>query len=125
MKCFVWSAALHGLETWTLRRNEQKRLKAFQTRICKMDRQHKNAVVLERVGKNNAGTDKEEEKKLAGPFAKKELLLKDALEGMANGKKFRGRKKYQMLDNIMINGLYEDTKRKAEKRVERRRLSLQ
>ena len=35
----------------------------------------KNAVVLERVGegKNNAGTDKEEENKLAGPLAKKEL----------------------------------------------------
>ena len=35
----------------------------------------KNAVVLERVGrrKNNAGTDKEEEKKLTGPLAKKKL----------------------------------------------------
>ena len=30
-----------------------------------------------------------------------------------------------MIENIMINGLYEDTKRKAEKRVERRILSLQ
>ena len=43
--------------------------------------------------------------------------LKDALEGMVNGKKFRSRR-YQMIDNIMINGLYEDTKRKAEKMVE-------
>ena len=35
----------------------------------------KNAVVLQRVGegKNNAGADKEEEKKLAEPLAKKEL----------------------------------------------------
>ena len=30
-----------------------------------------------------------------------------------------------MTDNIMINGLYEDMKRKAEKRVEWRMLSLQ
>ena len=30
-----------------------------------------------------------------------------------------------MIDNIMINGLYEDTNRKAEKRVEWRMLSLQ
>ena len=52
-------------------------------------------------------------------------LLKDALEGMVNGKKVRGRRKYQMIDNIMINGLYEDTKRKAEKKVEWRMLSLQ
>ena len=41
---------------------------------CKMDRQNKNAVLLEsEKRKNNAGTDKEEEKKLAGPLAKKEL----------------------------------------------------
>ena len=34
----------------------------------------KNTVVLERVGrKSNAGTDKEEEKKLAGSLAKKEM----------------------------------------------------
>ena len=50
-------------------------------------------------------------------------MLKDALEGMVNGKKVRGRR-YQMIDNIMIYGLYEDTKRKAEKRVEWRMLSL-
>ena len=24
LKCFVWSVALYGAETWTLRRNEQK-----------------------------------------------------------------------------------------------------
>ena len=55
--------------------------------------------------KNNAGTDKEEEKKLAG-------TLPDALEGMVNGKKVRGRRRYQLIDNIIINGLYEDTKKK-------------
>ena len=30
VKCFVWSVALYGAETWTLRRNEQKRLEAFE-----------------------------------------------------------------------------------------------
>ena len=29
-KCFVWSVALYGAETWTLRRNEQKRLEEFE-----------------------------------------------------------------------------------------------
>ena len=52
------------------------------------------------------------------------LLRTRALEGMLNGKKVRDRR-YQIIDNIMINGLYEDTKRKAEKRVEWRMLSLQ
>ena len=53
------------------------------------------------------------------------LLRTRALEGMVNGQKVRGRVRYQMIDNIMINGQCEDTKRKAEKRVEWRMLSLQ
>ena len=42
---------------------------------CKMDRQNKNCSRATKSGrrKNNAGTDKEEEKKLAGPLGKKEL----------------------------------------------------
>ena len=52
-------------------------------------------------------------------------LKTPALEGMVNVKKVRGRRRYQMIDNIMINVLYEDTERKAEKRVEWRMLSLQ
>ena len=56
VKCFVWRVALYGAETWTLRRNEQKRLKEFEMWIWrKMKRvkwtdKIKNAVVLERVG---------------------------------------------------------------------------
>ena len=49
--------------------------------------------------------------------------LNDALEGMVNGKKVRGRRRYPMIDNIMINGLNADKKRKTEKRVEWRMLS--
>ena len=30
VKCFVWSLVLYGAETWTLRRNEQKRLETFE-----------------------------------------------------------------------------------------------
>ena len=59
-----------------LRRNEQERLEAFEMRIwrrikhVKWTDKIKNAIVLERVG-DNARSDKEEEKKLAGPLAKK------------------------------------------------------
>ena len=39
---------------------------------CKMDKQYKNCSCARKSGrrKNNAGTDKEEERKLAGPLAK-------------------------------------------------------
>ena len=64
------------------------------------------------------------ERKWRGHCLERICLLKDALEGMVNGKKVRGRRRYPMIDNIMMNGLYADTKRKAMKRVEKRLLSL-
>ena len=41
---------------------------------------------------NNAGTDKEEANKLLGHWLKTNCLLKDAPEGMVNGKNVRGRR---------------------------------
>ena len=63
---------MYGAETWTLRRNEQKRL---EDEACKIDLQNKKCRLLKKSGrrKNNAGTDKEKEKKLTGQQAKKEL----------------------------------------------------
>ena len=91
--------------------------------VCKMDRQNKKCSCAGKSGrrKNNAGTDEEEKNKLTGPLAKKELPA----EGMVNGKKVGGRRRYQLVDNIMINGLSAGTKSKAEKRVEWRTLSFQ
>ena len=45
------------------------------------------------------------------------LLCTSVLEGMVNGK-VSGRRIYSIIDNIMVNGLYADTKKKAEKREE-------
>ena len=60
-----------------------------------------------------------------GHWLRRNYLLKDALEGMINRKKVRGRRRYQMIDNVMINRLYADTKMKTQKRVEWRIMSLQ
>ena len=38
-----------------------------------------------------------------GHWLRRKYLLKDALDGMVNGKNVRGRRRYQMIDNIMIN----------------------
>ena len=77
MKCFVWSVVLYGAETWTLRRNEQKQLEAFEMWVrrrmegCKMNRQNKKCSCARKSGRryNNAGTVMEEENKLAGTLA--------------------------------------------------------
>ena len=133
VKCVVWSVVLYGAETWTLRRNEQKQREAFEIRVwrrmgrVKWADKIKNAVVLERVGEGRIMLEltRKRERIWLGHWLRRNCLLKDALEGMINGKKVRDRRRYQIIDNIMINGLYEDTKRKAEKRVEWRMLSLQ
>ena len=79
----------------------------------------KNAVVLERVreGKIMLELIKKRKRNWLGHWLRRNCLLKDAPGGMVNQKKVRGRRRYQLIDNIMINGLYADTKKKAEKRV--------
>ena len=38
-----------------------------------------------------------------GHWLRRDCLLMDALERMVNGKKVRGRRRYQIIDYIMIN----------------------
>ena len=96
MKCFVWIVALYASETWTLRRSEQKRLEAFQTRIwrrmehVKWTDKIKYAVVLERVREGRIMLEliKKRKKNWLGHWLRRNCLLKDALEGMVKGRKF-------------------------------------
>ncbi|KAJ4433141.1 hypothetical protein ANN_15398 [Periplaneta americana] len=44
-------------------------------------------------------------------------------EGMVNGRKVHGRRRYQMIDDIKIHGSYAETKRKADNRKDWRMLS--
>mgnify|MGYP006908191459 FL=1 len=60
-----------------------------------------------------------------GHWQRRNCLLKDALEGMVNGRRVRGRRRYQMIDDIKIYGSYEETKRKTENRKYWRMLGLQ
>ena len=83
-------------------------------KIKKIKRVGESIIILELI-----------KKKWRGHWLERNWLLKDALEGMVNGKKVRSRRRYQMIDNIIVNGLYADTKRKAERRIEWRMLSLQ
>ena len=75
----------------------------------------RNAVVLERVREGRIMLELIKKRKInwLGHWLTRNCLLKDALEGRVKGKKVRGRRRYQMIDNIMINGLYEDTKYRA------------
>ena len=78
-----------------------------------------NALVLERVREGRIMLEliRKRKRNWLGHWLRRNCLLKNVLEGMVNGKKVRDRRRYQMIDNNVINGLYEDTKRKAEKWV--------
>ena len=113
VKCVMWSVTLYSAETWTLRRNEQKRLEAFEKWVWRrMERvkwtdKIKNSLVLKRVEKGRIMQEliKKRKRNWLDHWLRKNFLLKDALEGMVNGKKVRGRRIYQMIDDIMTNGL--------------------
>ena len=66
---------------------------------CKVDRQNKKYRCSRKSGKrkNNAGTDKEKEEKLAGPLDKKELPA----EGFSrrNGKREEGSRQKKISDD--------------------------
>ncbi|KAJ4439409.1 hypothetical protein ANN_07533 [Periplaneta americana] len=58
-------------------------------------------------------------------WLRRNCLLKDALQGMVNGRRVRGRRRYQMIDDIKIYGSYAEIKRKAENGKDWRTLGLQ
>ena len=133
MKCFVWSVAFYGAETWTLRRSEEKRIEAFEMWIWRrMERvkwtdRIRNEAVLERVGEERMMLKliRKRKRNWLGHWMRRKCLLKDALEGMVNERRVRGRIRYQMVDDIEICGSYAETKRKAENRKDWRMLGLQ
>ena len=59
---------------------------------CKMDRKIINTVLLERVGEERIILEliKKRKRNWLGHWLRRHCLLKDALEGIANGKKVRG-----------------------------------
>ena len=63
-----------------------------QDGACKMDRQNKKCSSARKSGirKNNAGTDKEEEKKMAGPLAKKRLSAEGCSRSRVRKSRYSG-----------------------------------
>ncbi|KAJ4444950.1 hypothetical protein ANN_06749 [Periplaneta americana] len=110
VKCFVWSVALYGAETWTLRRSEEKRIEAFELWIwrrmerVKWTHRIKNEAVLERVVEERMMLKliRKRKRNWLGHWLRRNCLLKNVLEGMVNGRRVRSRRRYQMIDDIKI-----------------------
>ena len=128
IKSLVWSVFLYGAETWTLRREDMKRINALETWIWRRvervswTEKKSNEEILERVQEKRCLLERviHSKKRWIGHIVRGEGLLKEVIEGRMEGKRPRGRKRIGMLQEIK-EGTYGEMKRSAENKTEWRR----
>ena len=123
VKTLVWTKLLYGSETWTLKKEDIRKLEALEMwlwrrmeKISWKDR-ISNEVVLRRVGVERELITmlRSRKKSWIGHVLRGDGLLKEVIEGRMEGSKPRGRPRLGMLDDL-ITASYVDMKRKAEDR---------
>ena len=122
MKCYVWSMALYGAETWTLRATYQKRLESFET-LCwrRMEKiswtDHvRNEEVLLRVNdhRNVLHEIRKRKANWIGHTLRRNCLLQQVIEGKIKGQievtRRRGRRSKKLLDDLKDRRRYSQLK---------------
>ena len=107
MKCYIWSTALQGAETWTVRKIGQKYLERFEMwcwrRMEKISWTDsvKNEV-LQKVKKEGdiVRTIRQRKTDYIGNFLHRNCVLKQVIEGKVQGTIRRGRRHKQLLDDL-------------------------
>ena len=110
MKALVWPVALYGCESWTLRKNEETRLDAFEMKGLRKILQGSwtakktNEWVLNKAGVKRELIDTVKARKLAyyGHTMRKQgsCLEKEIMQGTMSGVRRRGRPRTAWMDNI-------------------------
>ena len=109
IKAVVWSGALYGSETWTMRKNEIHSLQAFEMwiwrRMEKISWKHNvtNEQVLAIVKEKRMliHVIRSRKKKWIGHVLRGNgLTLKETIEGRIEGKCTRGRRRIMMLEDM-------------------------
>ena len=122
VKTLVWSVALYAAETWTMLKDDLRRLEALEMwlwrRIEKISWTEKitNNEVLRRVGEKCSMVNLvvNRKKNWIGHVLRREGLMREVIVGRMMGKRTRGRKRNGMLE--MENGSYETLKRRSQNR---------
>jgi hypothetical protein len=112
LNCYIWSIALCGAETWTLRKMDQKYLESFEMwcwrkmeKISWTDRV-RNEEVLHRVkeDRNILHTIKRRKANWIGHMLRRNCLLKHVIEGKLEGRIEMtgrgGRRRKQLLNDL-------------------------
>ena len=124
VKSFIWSVALYGSETWTIKAADKKHLEAFEMwiwkRMLKISwRDHMtNEEVLRMVEEERTliTTIRRRQKTWIGHIFIGNGLLKDIMEGKFERRRPRGRKRKSMLDDLKGGRTYQEMKRMAMNR---------
>ena len=126
LKSVVWAKVLYASETWTILKQDEKRIEAFemwcwhQMMRTKWQDKIKNETVLEMVKERKTIMEKinRQQKQWVGHILRGNGLLKLAIEGMYTGKPKRGRKRITLMNRLLENKPYDILKRRAENRNE-------
>jgi len=133
MNALVWSVALYGCETWTLRKEDRKRISAFEmTTYRRMLRvswiEHRtNESILEELQPERRLLEVVMNRKLGyfGHMIRADNLPAFICQGYMEGKRPRGRPRRRWMDDVTewMKMSMADCTRKARDRAEWRRLT--
>jgi hypothetical protein len=121
VKCYIWSIALYGAETWILRKVHQKHVKSFEMWCWRMmeknirtDRE-RNEEVLQRVkeDRNILHTIKRRKANCIGHILSRNCLLKHVIEGKITGTRGGERRRKQLLEDFKEKRIYCNSKEEA------------
>jgi hypothetical protein len=126
IKTLIWPVALYACETWSLRKEDRKRLNAFEMWVWRrMERvswteRKTNEEVLSMIQESRqiVRIVIERKKKWIGHQMRQSDggLLRDVIEGKMEGRRSVGRKRTEMLSELMEAQGYGEMKRRAEDR---------
>ncbi|KAG1715012.1 Multidrug resistance-associated protein 4 [Nymphon striatum] len=122
VKSLIWSVALYGSETWTIRVDERSKLEAFEMWVwrnilkIKWSDKISNEDVLKLVDEERAmmGTIHKRQRKWIGHILRSENMLRDVMEGHVMGRRQRGRQRIKMLDGMKDGKSYAELKEESQ-----------
>ena len=127
-KALIWSVALYACETWTLRKQEEKMIQAFEMwlwrRVLRVSwtERRTNEWVRERVGvREEHGLLREVKRRKMRKYRhwkrRGESLVLASVEGEAEGRGRRGRRRMEWMTNILTSeGTVQEAHRNARER---------
>jgi hypothetical protein len=111
VKCYIWSIAMYGAETWTLRKADQKYLESFEMgcwrrmeKISWTNRVRNKVLHRVKEERNILHTIRRRKANWIGHILRRNWLLKHVIERKLEGRiettGRRGRRRKQLLDNL-------------------------